>query len=114
MATMANKIGANNPVNLNPSMIADAAPKGETDTYQWTQSAEEVEVTFKQEGVGKSDKAHVKVTFGRQKLKVMLKGETLIDGGLGGVVDPDECTWTLSDGTVQVTLMKASEDTWNS
>merc|ERR1711862_484840 len=91
---------------------ADSAPTGETETYTWRQTSEDVEVTLKKDGITKADKKEVKITFTRQKLKLEVKGEKIIDGTLWSQIDPDECTWTLSDGVLQVTMMKASEESW--
>eukprot|EP00440_Ansanella_granifera_P065397 gb/GFBE01070928.1/.p1 GENE.gb/GFBE01070928.1/~~gb/GFBE01070928.1/.p1 ORF type:complete len:305 (+),score=84.59 gb/GFBE01070928.1/:1-915(+) len=112
MASLAGKMGVNNPAHINPSMLADATPKGETADYSWKQSEDEVEVTLKKEGLQKGDKKLVKVVFSRQRLKVEVKGEVVIDSALAGTTNADECTWTLSDGVVQLTLAKANEETW--
>jgi len=111
MTSLAGKIGAKNPAHL--MMGDDAAPKGETEEYKWRQEDDEVEVTFKKEGLQKSDVKLVKVTFQRQRLKVDVKGEVLVDANLFGITTPDECTWTVSDGVLQVTLVKASSDRWD-
>lgn len=109
---LADKIGAKNPAHITPGTLEDQAPKGETEQYLWSQVDDEVEVTFKKEGLLKGDKKLVKVTFARQHLRVEAKGEMLIDSDLHGPTRPDESTWTLSDGVLQVMLSKASEDSW--
>lgn len=114
LASLANTVGAKNPAHINPSTMQDyQVPKGETDQYSWKQGDDEVEVTFKKEGLQKGDKKEVKVTFGRQKLKVVVKGETLFDGELFAATNADEATWTLSDGILQVTMCKAENSTWS-
>lgn len=112
LSSMASKMGVNNPAHINPGMLPDSQPKGETEQYRWQQMEDEVEITFKKEGISKDDKKSVKVVFGRQKLRVEVKGEVLLDGALCGTTTPDECTWTLADGVIQVTLSKAAEMTW--
>lgn len=112
LASLAGQIGARNPAHINSSMLQDAAPTGETDKYTWRQTEEEVEVTFKKEGLQKGDKKLVKVTFARQRLKVEVKGEVLIDAALFSQTNTDENTWTLSDGVLQVTLAKTDSDNW--
>jgi len=115
MKDLANKIGMQkNAANINPGMLQDAAPKGETEKYLWTQAEDEVEVTFKKDGLMKGDKKAVKVVFLKSHLRVEAKGETLIDADLGGPTRPDESTWTLSDGVLQVMLAKANDETWDS
>lgn len=112
LASLAGKIGANNPAHITPGMLEAGAPNGETEQYRWTQADDEVEITFK-DGIKQEDKKSVKVNFSRQKLKVEFKGELLIDAPLFGTTQPDESTWTLSGGVLQVTLSKAEEVTWS-
>jgi len=114
MSGMAAKMGMNNnAVHVNPNTMKDAEPsKGETDMYSWRQAEDEVEITFKKEGITKADKGGVKVVFGRQKLKVEFKGEMLLEGELHATTHPDESTWTLSDGVLQVNLSKAGDSSW--
>eukprot|EP00929_Paragymnodinium_shiwhaense_P003707 TRINITY_DN10430_c0_g1_i1.p1 TRINITY_DN10430_c0_g1~~TRINITY_DN10430_c0_g1_i1.p1 ORF type:complete len:306 (-),score=107.20 TRINITY_DN10430_c0_g1_i1:306-1223(-) len=115
MQSLAQKIGMkNNAANINPGMMEDTAPKGETEKYLWKQVEDEVEVTFKKEGLLKGDKKEVKVVFQKKHLRVEAKGETLIDADLFGPTHPDESTWTLSDGVLQVMLSKSNDDTWDS
>jgi len=114
MKALADKMGVNNPAKIDPSMLNDGPPKGETDKYAWRQTEDEVEITFKKEGLQKGDKKLVKVAFSRQKLKVEAKGEVLIDAQLCQATQPDEATWTLSDSVLQVTLSKADAESWPS
>jgi|Transcript_87894 HSP20 family molecular chaperone IbpA len=114
MSSMASKIGANSPMHINPSMLPDSTPQGETEQYKWRQTDDEVEITFKKTGIQKSDKKEVKVAFSRAKIKVEVKGETLLQGDLQSLCTPDDCTWTLGDGELQVTLAKAEGGTWKS
>eukprot|EP00746_Dinoflagellata_sp_MGD_P121975 gnl/MRDRNA2_/MRDRNA2_56991_c0_seq1.p1 gnl/MRDRNA2_/MRDRNA2_56991_c0~~gnl/MRDRNA2_/MRDRNA2_56991_c0_seq1.p1 ORF type:complete len:311 (-),score=49.67 gnl/MRDRNA2_/MRDRNA2_56991_c0_seq1:55-987(-) len=78
---------------------------GETEAYTWRQTPYEMEVTFKQ-GLKSSDAQLVKTTFGSTNVKVDLKGEVLLQGRLLHLIDPDDSTWTISDGVLQLTLMK--------
>jgi len=112
VASLASKIGVNNPAQINPAMLQDSEPTGETDQYVWRQCGDEVEVTFKKEGLVKGEKQLVKVTFARQSLKVVAKGDVLFDDKLCEPIHPDESTWTLSDGVLQVTLSKVQENSW--
>lgn len=112
MASLASKVGVNNPAHVNPAMMDQGPPSGDTEKYRWRQTDDEVEVTFKKEGLQKGDKTAVKVVFSRERLKVEAKGEVLIDSKLHAPTNVDECTWTLSDGELQVTLAKAGEVSW--
>jgi len=109
---MAHQFGANNPANINPSNMVQDDPKGETNQYTWRQQGDEVEVTFKKEGLKKGDKHLVKAIFTRTKVKVVVGGEVLLAGEMFGTMDADACVWTLSDGVLQVTLTKEDEASW--
>lgn len=111
MSSMAAKMGVGkDAARITPDML-EHAPTGETEAYKWRQTSDEVEVTFKCE-LQKSEKKLVKVTFKRQQLKVEVKGEVVIDAQLFMPCTVDECTWTLSDGVLQVNLAKAEEENW--
>mmetsp|Transcript_6818 Transcript_6818/g.9732 ORF Transcript_6818/g.9732 Transcript_6818/m.9732 type:complete len:341 (-) Transcript_6818:919-1941(-) len=63
--------------------------------YAWSQTTEEVELKF---AVASGTKAkYVKVNFGRDSLKVTVAGQTLVSGLTGGLVNKDECTYTIQD-----------------
>mmetsp|Transcript_38365 Transcript_38365/g.81876 ORF Transcript_38365/g.81876 Transcript_38365/m.81876 type:complete len:354 (-) Transcript_38365:1300-2361(-) len=90
--------------------------EGKGDGYAWSQNDEEVELRFP---VSAGTKAkYVKVNFGTSKLKVVVAGQTLLSGALGGTVDVDDSTYTIEDansGTGKelcVTLGKKEGNTW--
>jgi len=112
MSSMASKLGVNQPVKITPESLEDTSAKGETDEYKWVQNSDEVEITFKAEGLQKGDKKLVKVVSARQRLKVEIRGEIYFDNALHGPTDADVNTWTLSDGVLQVTLSKSSDESW--
>merc|ERR1719229_1408882 len=112
ISSLANTMGMKNAHHVNSAMLQDESAKGETDQYAWRQAGEEVEVTFKTGGLQKGDKKLVKANFSRQRLKVEIKGEVFVDAQLYAPTQPDEATWTLSDGILQVTLVKADAENW--
>lgn len=99
-------------IEVSPGMIEDEAPKGETDMFHWKQLDDEIELTFKKDGLKKGQKKVVKVQFQKNHLRVEALGDVLIDADLFAPIYPDESTWTLSDGILQVTLAKATDDEW--
>jgi hypothetical protein len=114
MSSFANKIGMNKAAHINPGMLEDQAPQGDTEKYSWKQVDDEVELTFKKEGLVRGDKAAVKVEFKRGHLRVAAKGEVLFDEDLYSSTHVDESTWTLSDGVLQVMLSKVNHESWPS
>lgn len=111
LAALAGQLGARSPARIGPEAL-EAAPTGETEAYRWRQTDEEVEVTFKKEGLQRGDKKLVRVAFARQRVTVDVKGEVLLDAELCGRTHPDESTWTLSDGVLQLSLAKADAESW--
>jgi len=81
--------------------------------YTWSQKGEEVQVLFKL--AKPATKKDVKVGFKMASLSVGVHGETLLDGGIAGKVDTDDCTWCLANGgsELQVMLTKQNaKDNW--
>ena len=67
--------------------------EGKANGYTWTQNDDEVELRFP---VAAGTKAkYVKVNFGKTKLKVMVAGQTLLSGLLGGSIEADISTFTI-------------------
>ncbi len=68
---------------------------GEGDGYKWSQNDEEVELRFP---VAAGTKAkYVKINFARTSLKVIVAGQTLVNGELGGNAEVEDSTWTIED-----------------
>jgi hypothetical protein len=88
------------------------AKSGTLTWCKWEQSISDVTVTVPlPPGV---QKRSLSVGFRRQGLSVSLTGGVIIaDAALGGRIQTDECTWTLSDGAVCVTLEKAENKVWD-
>mmetsp|Transcript_61344 Transcript_61344/g.72861 ORF Transcript_61344/g.72861 Transcript_61344/m.72861 type:complete len:329 (-) Transcript_61344:115-1101(-) len=80
--------------------------------YVWSQTNDEVELKF----VVAIDtlSKEVKVNFGRNNLKVTVRGKTLAEGELGGSVIVDECTYTIQNivggKEICLSLAKRNED----
>ncbi len=90
--------------------------EGKADGYTWSQNDEEVELRFP---VASGTKAkYVKINFGKTKLKVVVAGQTLLNGTLGGTVEVDDSTFTIEDANdgkskeLCVTLGKKEGNTW--
>merc|ERR1719329_603278 len=52
-----------------------------------------------------SGKKDVNVKFKATSLSVSIRGETVIDGALGGKVEVDECTWCFSPDKAELQVM---------
>jgi len=96
------------------------APPEDTDEkkgekWVWMQKGEEVHIRFALDPPATSKK-DVAVTFKTNTLKVVIRGETTLDGALGGKVDVDDCTWLLSpekdELQVMLTKVEGKTDAW--
>lgn len=83
--------------------------RGETDRYQWSQTAQEVDIYVNiPEGTRKNQ---LSCTISANKLVVTLDKQPIVEGKLPAEVKPDECNWQLeaSDGKQKlwISLFKA-------
>lgn len=92
---------------------------GSTDTYRWTQSLDEVELTMDVDA--KLRGRNLSIAMTTSHLKVAVKGKEsapLLDGALHEAINVDESTWTLtSDGkanvkTLTITMTKVKGMCW--
>merc|ERR1719272_1495083 len=84
--------------------------KGEK--WVWSQKGEEVHIRFVLDPPA-TNKKDVAVTFKANSLKVAVRGESIIDGALGGKGEADDCTWCFfpSKDELQVMLTKVEGKT---
>jgi len=95
---------------------------GDEENYSWRDSnQEEMEVTFKYSKDGDENaaftKKDVKVNFPVNQTKplvVSIAGKELLSAELFHGVQTDECTWSIVDKKLVVTLMKKQEGKWRS
>lgn len=83
--------------------------------YTWSQQGDEIQITFKLQA--STTKKDVKVAFKPKTLGVIVSGESLLNGPLGGEVDVEECTWCLAAGGTELQVMLTknnSKDAWKS
>merc|ERR1712195_358896 len=88
----------------------------EGEKWTWSQKGEEVHIRFKLDPPATSKK-DVDVKFKASAMVVKVRGETIIDGNLGGKVETDECTWCFSptkdELTVMLTKVEGKTDAWS-
>ncbi len=78
--------------------------------YEWSQTLKEVTLTLAlPEGCNKRG---VAVTFKPEHLKVVLKGNTVVDGALHKRIKVEDSTWYLEDGKLRIDLAKGKGDEW--
>jgi len=91
---------------------APSSVEGGTADYTWRDiDSEEIEVTFTKKA-GTFAKKDVTVAFQPRHLHVAIAGKSLFDGELSDSVDVQNCTWSMVDGALQVSLMKKNEGPW--
>lgn len=85
---------------------------GDTQNYSWRdESSEEVEIKFK--NLGTFTKKDVNITFKASSLKVSIKGTVVFDDMLYKAIAKEECSWSIIDSTLIITLMKREEASWS-
>jgi hypothetical protein len=98
---------------------------GTTDRYQWTQTLEEVTVLVPVDGALRGKDLHV--TIAPQSLSIRTKKVPLLSSSLPSgetkpteppptyeyAIDPNESTWSLEGGVVQVILYKTIPTFWS-
>lgn len=84
------------------------------ETYQWTQTLEEVEIKIPFNTTFDLKSRDVVVNIAKKHLKVGLKGKPLIiDGEICAEVKLEDSVWVLQDGkTVLITLEKINQMNW--
>jgi len=83
--------------------------------WVWNQKGEEVHIRFKLDPPATAKK-DVEVKFKATALVVKVRGETIIDGAIGGKVEADECTWCFSplkdELMVMLTKVEGKHEAW--
>jgi len=65
------------------------------------------------EGLGRMEANNITVKIRKDSLKVMCRGVVVLEGGLEGMVVPNQSTWGVVEGrTVNVELVKADGGVW--
>ena len=77
-----------------------------------TEAEDELELCFRNPALAGIGACAVKVNFARERLRVWFQGNIVLVAPLRAPVQADECTWTLGDGILQLTLLKAKAGTW--
>lgn len=78
--------------------------------YTWTQTDEDVTITFDEQSDATKADYYVQVT--REQILIKFKGDVMIEGKIFALIDPDTTTWTIDNRYLQVTLNKVSEGPW--
>merc|ERR1719272_1268658 len=85
-----------------------AAPEEEEEKtgekWVWSQKGEEVHIRIALDPPA-TNKKDVEVKFKATTLMVKVRGESIIDGALGGKVEADDCTWCFSPTKDELQLM---------
>jgi len=103
---MSNVLSGNSPMNDTSSYVKGGVENG----YTWVQTDDEVELKFPLPPGTKAK--YVKVKFSSKAIKITAAGQTLCDGDLWSSIKVDECTYTVQDDELCVTLSKKIDETW--
>lgn len=78
----------------------------------WTQDDGVVEVLFQRAELRRCDARSLSCEFSTRRLVISVKGKPLMDLELYGRIRPEQSTWRLSQGALQVVLAKAEDSEW--
>jgi len=95
--------GANVPT-LAATEEEEPSLNGETESYKWYQTEDEVDITIS--AIDVTSKKDIAVTFKPRQVIVKVSGSVIVDAELMDPIVVDESTWTFSDKLLQVTLSK--------
>merc|ERR1711957_99275 len=88
----------------------------ECEKWVWNQKDDGVHTRFKLDPPATSKK-DVNVKFKATTLLVEIRGESIIDGKLGGKVEVDDCTWCFSPAKdelqVMLTKVEGKSEAWS-
>jgi HSP20 family molecular chaperone IbpA len=82
--------------------------KGETESYKWYQTDDEVDITIRVPDC--KNKKEISVSFKPRHVKATVLGTVFLDAELADSIVVDESTWTFSDDLLQITLSKKNTD----
>lgn len=80
-----------------------------TDRYRWSQSLNELTLEV---GVENCKSKDIKVDFSATRIKVMCKGNLVVEGKLHEKINVDDSMWTLDDNVRVVLTMEKVRHTW--
>lgn len=84
-----------------------------TSRYRWTQTIEDVQITFSLP-VGTRGK-DVNVAVKNEEIAVRIHNEAVLQGKLFSRVKSEECLWTIEDNELCLVLVKAKQhESWKS
>jgi len=95
--------------DLSKGLTPNAGNGSQTDKYSWTQTLGEVEMKIR---LPKGTTKDLVVDLKKNHLKVVLKGNTIIDGDLHKSVQPGETFWTVEDQELLLPLIKSNQMEW--
>uniref|UniRef100_A0A7S2WA15 CS domain-containing protein n=2 Tax=Eucampia antarctica TaxID=49252 RepID=A0A7S2WA15_9STRA len=116
LSSMMNQANFNMPNNNNNTTMSDQNNNNKEEGYSWEQTKEDLELKF---SVASGTKAkYVKIKFQKNHIRVVVAGQVLLEGGTGGNVVVDECTYTIQDDEstgreLCVTLGKQKNEQWD-
>ena len=83
-----------------------------TDKYKWSQDLTDITLQLSLPPGTKSREINVK--FETKHIKVVVKGEVLLDGDLAETIHRENSTWNIDEGTLVIILEKSKDCVWKS
>jgi HSP20 family molecular chaperone IbpA len=77
--------------------------------YKWSQTLKDLSVTFK---TPIANKKALRVDIKRNSLKVVIDGNTVLEGELHFAIKEEESFWTIEDKKLSLSLEKVNQQQW--
>ena len=68
---------------------------GKTDKYTWSQNEKEIDLILDLPNSLSISKKDINCTIKSKSVKVVVNGNTILDGNFYSLVDPNECSWQI-------------------
>ncbi|KAI6202487.1 putative Nuclear migration protein nudC [Aphelenchoides besseyi] len=82
------------------------------ENYKWTQTVDEIELVVPLKVDFQPRGRDLVVKMNPQSLKIQIRGSTVFDGELNGLIKADESTWMIDGKNLFLALRKRQTDEW--
>ncbi|KAI6181566.1 putative Nuclear migration protein nudC [Aphelenchoides besseyi] len=82
------------------------------ENYKWTQTVDEIELVVPLKVDFQPRGRDLVVKMNPQSLKIQIRGSTVFDGELNGLIKADESTWIIDGKNLFLALRKRQTDEW--
>jgi len=104
--------GKNFVITCSGAGVEITSEDGEKAQVIFDQDDHHIQITIKARWLKRKEKETVKIQFSPRKLQIEVRGHSVADMDLHGRTIPEESSWVLHEGQLQVTLAKWDTQSW--